>query len=183
MPRKSSQTVWPIAPGIRKAVVQVELHSRDDDCWLPLGCIAPLQCGTTPFALAHPTISQRDGILVLIVAADAVQKCDWVMKFLALAKDDFSPSQTCFLHIPAHFMCISFRAILEPIGIRYSTVWSVGVSAFIKGCVVWCLHSFVFGDKGGDSATPSESLWTLQLQLSRGGFFNRRRQQQFSSTP
>ena len=33
-----------------------------------------------------------------------------------------------------------------------------------------CTYTFFFRDKGEDRAAPSESPWTLQLQLSRGGF-------------
>ena len=29
----------------------------------------------------------------------------------------------------------------------------------------WCLHTFFFRDKGKDSATQSESLWTLQINV------------------
>ena len=36
---------------------------------------------------------------------------------------------------------------------------------------IWLvLTHFFFRDKGEDRATPSESLWTLQIQLSRGAF-------------
>ena len=31
----------------------------------------------------------------------------------------------------------------------------------------WCLQTFFFQDKGEDSATQSESLWTLQLKRLR----------------
>ena len=31
----------------------------------------------------------------------------------------------------------------------------------------WCLHTFFLRDKGEDSATLSESLWTLRVQLKR----------------
>ena len=36
----------------------------------------------------------------------------------------------------------------------------------------WCLHSLDFQDKGEHHATPSESLWTLQLLCWMGGFCN-----------
>ena len=80
-------------------------------------------------------------------------------------------------------MYLSFGATLAPIGICYSTLWSVCGPAIINEGVLClgarkmqrfaqdcCLHTFFCREKGEDHAAPSESLWTLQLQLSRGGF-------------
>ena len=68
---------------------------------------------------------------------------------------------------------------LLQLGIWYSTVWSYRVQAIIVGCVlhlcafkmhlflcIWLVLTHV-RDKVGDLATPTESLWTLQLNLSR----------------
>ena len=106
-----------------------------------------------------------------------------MIEFLSPTIDHFSPSQTCFLQIPAHCMYLSFGATLAQIGICYSTFWSVGGPAIINEGVLcvsarkmqsfaqdWCLHTFFFQDKGEDIAAQSASLWTLPLQLSRGGF-------------
>ena len=64
-------------------------------------------------------------------------------------------------------------------------LWSHWVPAIINGWVLclyafkmhffaygWCLHTFFFRDKREDSATPSESLWTFQIQHSRVVFTN-----------
>ena len=38
--------------------------------------------------------------------------------------------------------------------------------------LLWCLHTFIFRDKGEDREIPFESLWTLQLTRSRVLFSN-----------
>ena len=107
------------------------------------------------------------------------------LNFFSPAIDYFSPSETCFPQILAHCMYLSLRAILEKIGICNSTVSSVGVPGIVNKCVLglsackihrlawaWCLQ-FLFRDKGGDWTlwtAPSEFLWTLQVQISRGVF-------------
>ena len=104
------------------------------------------------------------------------------LNFISPAKDYFSPSETCLIQILAHWMYLSFGATLELIGICTCTVWSVGVPAIINECVLCfrqCMqdaslgtslvltHFLFFQDMGEDCAAPSESLWTIQLQLSR----------------
>ena len=49
----------------------------------------------------------------------------WINKwfnFFSPTIDHFSPSKTCFLQIPAHWIYLSFGATLAPIGICDSTV-------------------------------------------------------------
>ena len=101
----------------------------------------------------------------------------------------FSPSAitSCrmILQISAHWIYISLWAELQLIVIWFLIIWSILGLAIVDESALcfgackmhcfkwdWCLHSLDFQDKGEDRATPSESLWTLQLLCWMGGFSN-----------
>ena len=95
-----------------------------------------------------------------------------------------------FLQVPGVFSKFRPRACSEPDSccLAYGTAPFGPIDckqAIMNGCVLclctfkmhhfacaWCLHTFFFRDKGEDCATPSESLWTLQIKRSRVVFSN-----------
>ena len=98
-----------------------------------------------------------------------------------------SGCQWCILQVQAQDMYLLLGSPLLPLSIWYCTVWSYWLQVIIIWCVSclyafkmhlfaygWCLHTLpvVFQDKGEDSVTPFELLWTLQLKHSRVVFSN-----------
>ena len=84
-----------------------------------------------------------------------------MINFFPPAIDHFSASQTCFLQIPAHCMYLSFGPHLSRLTYATAPFGPLVVQQLLMK--LSCVE---------DSEAPSESLWTLQLQLAKGGFSN-----------
>ena len=104
----------------------------------------------------------------------------------------FPPSGWCFLQVQAQSIYLSLGPWLLPLGIWYPAFGPIECKQLLLECKqllldVSCVSvnsrcttshmasaytlSF-FWDEGEDSATPSESPWTLQLNCSRVAFSN-----------
>ena len=70
-----------------------------------------------------------------------------------------------FLPVQAQGMYLLLGSLLLPLGVWHNIVGPIKCQQLLMDIsCVWCSCTFLFQDMLEDSATQSESLWTLQLQ-------------------